>query len=301
MKLIRSFGVIAVVATMSFASIAHAAPTNETGFIAPYSGTAKFLKYAPTQVVAPAAINAPLGQKRADRIAKGLGFKKSKAFSARQYQLYMAGQGIGGGTPAAALASEVTVACVDYLTNSKANVMTRTINGVATPIVLGSYGLIVDNDGNLESPANTTSPCRQINVVLEPVALCKSSPPPNPTGLPCGYMGTWMRANGAKDTLAELYSSAYVGEAAFGAKSQGLSGVAQLVTNTKNNGGSATVGMSMVPSIWIANFLLIYALNPKLAAEMPAAWAPIPSEVANAISTSTTGQVSYAEFQSYFS
>lgn len=56
----------------------------------------------------------------------------------------------------------------------------------------------------------------------------------------------------------------------------------------------------MVPSIWIANFLLIYAVSPTAAAQMPAAWAPIPTDVANAISASETGQVSYSQYQSYF-
>ena len=53
------------------------------------------------------------------------------------------------------------------------------------------------------------------------------------------------------------------------------SGAAQLVTNTKGN-TTSIVGMSMVPSIWIVNFALIYTLNPRLAAKMPAYWAPIP-------------------------
>ena len=34
--------------------------------------------------------------------------------------------------------------------------------------------------------------------------------------------------------------------------------------------------MSMGPALWLVNFLLLYILNPALAAAMPADWAPIP-------------------------
>jgi hypothetical protein len=62
----------------------------------------------------------------------------------------------------------------------------------------------------------------------------------------------------------------------------------------------STVGMAMVPSIWIVNFLLIYALNPKAAANMPAYWAPLPTAVADALYASESGQVSYADYMQYF-
>ena len=94
-----------------------------------------------------------------------------------------------------------------------------------------------------------------------------------------------------------LYRSAYTAEAVYGNKSQQQAGTAQLVPNTK--GGSTTsVGMSMAPSIWIVNFALIYTLNPAKAAKMPARWTPIPSEIANAIEASPTGQVPYSEYAS---
>ena len=38
----------------------------------------------------------------------------------------------------------------------------------------------------------------------------------------------------------------------------------------------------MAPSIWLVNFALLYILNPSVAASMPAVWAPIPSNVADA-------------------
>jgi hypothetical protein len=96
-----------------------------------------------------------------------------------------------------------------------------------------------------------------------------------------------------------LYRSAFTVEAAYGAASQALSGAAQLTTNTKA-GVSTEVGLSMVPALWMVNFTLIYTLNPALAADMPAYWAPIPATVATAILASPTGQVRYSKYESDF-
>ncbi len=149
--------------------------------------------------------------------------------------------------------------------------------------MLGSYGLMVNRAGMLQSLANTDSPARQVNVVLEPG----------------GYLGTWCRQNGAQDSLQMLYRSAYTSEAVYGNKSQQQSGVAQLVPNQKGS-TSSTVGMSMAPSIWIVNFVAVYTLNPNLAAYMPARWTPIPANVAQAIKASPTGQVPYSKYESSF-
>ena len=90
---------------------------------------------------------------------------------------------------------------------------------------------------------------------------------------PGGYLGDWCRANGAEKSLRLLYRSAFTAEAVCGNKAQQVSGAAQLVTNKKRGKATKTVGMSMVPSIWIVNFALIYTLNPSLAAKMPTKWA----------------------------
>ena len=102
------------------------------------------------------------------------------------------------------------------------------------------------------------------------------------------------RARAAEASVEALYASAYTDELVFGLLSQQVSGAAQLVTNTKG-GVSTEVGMPMAPSIWLINFALLYMLSPDVAANMPAAWAPIPSEVADAILASPTGQVPYCE------
>ena len=293
----KSISVIFILAVIT-APFAKAA---DTGFELPFSGPLRYLKWAPKEASNSREINKPLGQSRADRIAAGLGFRKSKALTRKQFLLLTSGQGVGGGTPSALAAAKIIDESVNYLTNSNANIIIRNINGVPTPINLGSYGLIVNEDGALESPANATSPCRQVNVIIQPPLLCPPSDASSTTSLPCGYLNEWLRANGAKATLDELYRSAFFTEALFGARSQDISGTAQLVTNRKTSGSVGTIGMSMAPSIWLTNFLLIYTLNPKLAALMPSYWSPIPEEVATAIQASESGQVAYSAYQSYFS
>jgi hypothetical protein len=193
--------------------------------------------------------------------------------------LFVAGKGVGGNAADAKLVDQ----SARILTNTVGRPLVSKVNGHVRRSVLASYGLMVNKSGMLESPANTDAPTRQVNAVIEPG----------------GYLGTWCRANGAKDSLRALYASAFTAEAIYGNKSQQQSGVAQLVTNKKGK-ASATVGMSMVPSIWIVNFALLYTLKPSLAAEMPAAWAPIPRKVARAISASPTGQVPYQKYAKAF-
>jgi hypothetical protein len=277
-----------------------AAPGNTTGFQDPFTGPTQYLGYAATQAKTSVNVNAALGQKRADSIAKSLGFDKKRSLSAMQYTNFVSGYGIGGGTTASATAAKVMVTCLEYQTDTNANPKAKSADGTTTYPHLGSYGLAVNEDGALESVANSTNPCRQVNIVLEPAAACPPAAGTNPLNLPCGYMSNWMKANGASDTLAALYGSAYTAEVTDASKSQQISGVAQLVTNTKAGGVTSIVGMPMAPSVWLANFLIFYAINPGIAAEMPAFWAPIPSAVATAIAGSSTGQVPFANFASAF-
>ena len=96
-----------------------------------------------------------------------------------------------------------------------------------------------------------------------------------------------------------LYRSPYLVEAGYGYVAQQISGDAQLVTNRKG-GVATTVGMSMAPALWIVNFILIYTLNPDVAAAMPAYWTPIPPVVSSAIYASEHGQVPYADYRNAF-
>ncbi len=290
-----------VAVPLTTASAANAAGVLNSGFEQPFAGVKKYLPLAPKEATRGRQVNMPLGQAKADALAASFGFDKDKAFSDRQFRKFVTGRGKGKWTAAErAKAAELVDISTSYLTNTSANPIYRTIDGVRTEVVLGSYGLIVNKDGLLESPANASSPVRQVNWVLAPDAICQFPEIEPPPGIPCGYMGKWMRKNGARDTLKELYASAYTAEAVYGSQSQGSSEPWELVTNTRGDGSTATVGMAMAPSIWIANFLLIYSLNPRLAANMPAKWAAIPDEVAEALYASETGQVAYADYMQYF-
>lgn len=290
-----------VAVPLATASTANAAGVLNSGFEQPFAGVERYLPFAPKEAKRGRQINKPLGQQRADRLAEKFGFDKDKALSKRQFRLLISGRGRGPWTGAErAKAAELVDAGTSYLTNSTAHPMYRNIDGVRTEIVLGSYGLIVTEDGMLSSPAIDSSPVRQVNWVLAPDVVCNFPEISPPSGIPCGYMGKWMRRNGARDTLRELYASAYTAEAVYGSQSQGSSEPWELVTNTRADGSTATLGMAMAPSIWIVNFLLIYALNPRLAAKMPAKWEAIPADVADALYASETGQVSYADYQQYF-
>lgn len=213
----------------------------------------------------------------ADKIARKLGLRKADTFTKRQYLEFISGGGVGGNRAAAALADR----SAQILTNTTGRPLHSVVGGVLTPSVLASYGLFVNVRGLLESPANAKAPTRQFNRLLAPGC----------------YLDTWCRANGATRSLVQLYRSAFTVEAIYGAASQQLSGVAQLTTNT-TAGVSTEVGLSMVPALWLVNFTLIYTLNPRLAAHMPAYWAPIPAAVSDAILASPAGQVPYSELES---
>jgi hypothetical protein len=272
---------LAALSVLSLAAlhvIAQAA-TPATGFAQPYAGTPKYQEYAPTEATTASQVNRPLGSKAADRIARKLGLNKAHAFTAKQYALFISGKGVGGRQRDA----ELVDASVRIFTNTTGRPLYRKVNGKVTPIVLSSYGLFVDKFGMLESLANTNAPTRKVNVVLKPG----------------GYLGTWCRKNGCRDSLRMLYRSAYRSEVVYGNRSQKQSGVDQLVPNQKG-ARSSTVGMSMAPSIWIVNFVAVYTLKPKLAAYMPARWTPIPADVVQALKASRTGRVRYSEYQSSF-
>ena len=255
----------------------HAA--SETGFSKPFSGASRYEYLAPTEATDASQLNMPIGQRRADEIALGLGLVKADTLTEQQFLDFISGGGVGGDPAAAKLVDE----SVRILTNTTGRPLYSKVKGVLTPSVLASYGLFVNERGWLMSLANEEAPTRQVNAVIAPG----------------GYMGEWMRANDATSSLVQLYRSGYTVEAFYGFLAQQQSGAAQLVTNTKG-GVSTEVGMSMAPAIWLVNFALIYTLNPEVAAFMPAYWAPIPATVADAILRSPKGKVRYSRFASAF-
>lgn len=304
-RAVATISVLAAAALMqtSAPASAYVAPaTSDTGFAQPFAGAERWLPQAPTRAVSRQQVNAPLGQRRADRLAAALRFDTSKAMTHQQYALFLSGGGRGGGGADAEKAAELIEKSVRYLTNSTATRMYRTIDGKRTRILLGSYGLIVNRDGILESPAHASSPVRQVNWVLAPMALCRTQGPPPDLHLPegtCGYMGRWLRRN-ARATLEALYASAYTSELPYGSESQGQTEPHEILPNTAK-GVTTYVGMPMAPAIWIVNFLLIYALSPAKAGHMPAYWQPLPAQVSEALQDpSNAGQVPYRRYQHLF-
>ena len=295
---------------------ASAAPiSTDTGFNETNAGVVKYQPYAPTEATRARQVNAPLTQKEADRLARIFGFDKDKAFTKKQYAAFVSGKGRPAGyTKAEARkAAQLTRLSVEYLTNTTGNTYTRIIDGEEVTVNLGSFGLIVDKDGMLRVPANCPdpsspdfsdcSPVRQINWVLAPDAICDNpdlakSPP---AGVPCGYMGAWMRNNKARGTLKELYGSAYAREIPYASQSQDDAGIPQLIYVQRPDGSTAAVGVPVAPAMWILNYLLVYALDPEVARFFPAYWEPIPEEVVTAIEESENGQVAYADFMELFS
>ena len=258
---------------------AAASPGTGTGFAPPFSGVPAFEHVAPPKLTNPAQLNRPLGQQAADRIAAQIGLHRGDALSPELARKLVTGGGVGGDRQSA----KTIEACILILTNTTGRPMLSKIDGQVVRSVLGSYGVYVNTKGQLQSPANEAAPTRQVNTLIAPG----------------GYVGNWLRANGATDTLIALYRSAYTVELLPGFFSQQISGPAQLVTNTKG-GVTTKVGMSMAPPLWIVNFALIYIVNPRLAAQMPAYWAPIPGPVARAMEASPSGQVPYARYAKYF-
>ena len=276
----RSIGLLAAGALSlgALAGVGSASASPATGFASPYSGTPRFERFSAPRSSSDAQVNVPLGRKGAERVARGIGLDPSKVLTRRQRVLLMSGRGVGGQRGPAKLID----ASMRILTNTWGRPLVSNCDGVPTRTVLGSYGLSVNRDCMLESSAQESMPTRKVNEVL----------------MPGGYMGRWMRAHGAKAVLANLYGSAYTREAYLGYKSQQISGNAQLVPNQRGTATPETTAMPMAPSIYIANFALIYVLNPKFAAKMPAYWTPMPTELATALRNSPTGQVPYQQFRS---
>jgi hypothetical protein len=255
--------------------------SEESGFSAPFSGTPEYEHVAPKEMSDSDQLNRPIGQPLADEIAREIGLKKSDVLTDEQYREFIAGQGVpGSGDPEQAQQVDQSV---KILTNTVGHPLPyKDEKGKTGTSVLASYGLFVTTDGYLESPAYETAPTYLVNKVI----------------MPGGYMSGWMKANGATKSLTQLYKSAYTSEAAYGNQAQSQSKPDELITNT-NGGVNSVVGMSMGPALWIVNFALIYTLNPSLAAEMPAKWAPVPTNVAQAIHA-RGGRVAYSKVSSYF-
>ena len=251
------------------------------GFSEPYCGEKEWEKYTPTPIDASSPkLHEGIGRERADELAKIFGIEKRKCLSSMKFLQLISGSGVGGNMTETLILNQAT----NWFINSKDNPIICNINGVPTPIVLGSYGLMVNEDGKLQSLAQDSSPCRKANELLAPG----------------GYLPTWFKANGAEDSMIMFWASKALRDGViYGSISQIIAEKNAELVEYKSGASSAYVGMSMIPPIWIVNFIAVYVLDPELAALMPAYWTPIPTPVKEALIASPTGQVNYDDFKQY--
>lgn len=254
-----------------------------SGFTNPFSGDKRYERFSPIVAKNKNQINEPLGQARADEIARQLGMVKSDCFTQQQFLWFVTGVDMGKRTSNSIAAAYLVDECIFILTNTKDNPLIRPVNGQPTAVTLGSYGLTVSTNGMLESVANTNCPCRQVNELLGPG----------------GYVSTWCTNNGASKSIEMLRKSAYTPQVPYGSVAQTQTDPYELVTNTART-NTSVVGMSMIPPIWEVNFCLIYMLNPALAANMPAYWTAIPKSIVDGINASTNGQVPVDDYAGDF-
>ena len=251
------------------------------GFSEPYCGEKEWEKYTPTPIDASSPkLHEGIGRARADELAKIFGIEKRKCLSSMKFLKLISGSGVGGNMTETLILNQAT----NWFINSKDNPIICNIDGVPTPIVLGSYGLMVNEDGKLQSLAQDSSPCRKANELLAPG----------------GYLTTWFKANGAEDSMIMFWASKALRDGViYGSISQIIAERNAELVEYKSGSSSAYVGMSMIPPIWIVNFIAVYVLDPELAALMPAYWTPIPKEVKQALMASEEGQVDYKDFKQY--
>ncbi|HEX6772191.1 MAG TPA: hypothetical protein VF126_09220 [Acidobacteriaceae bacterium] len=101
---------------------------------------------APPENVHPDQINEPLGRKRADRIAALLGIDQSMILTDQEYQCLI-------GQPPRDVSRAIIYACSANLTNSNGN----------TEIPLSSYGLYLNEKGDVRSDCAPHAPCLEFN------------------------------------------------------------------------------------------------------------------------------------------
>lgn len=103
-------------------------------------------RLAPGKYRQPDQINQPLGSRRAEQIARLLGVDDDLILTDEEYQCLI-------GTPPRSPDREIIFRCTIDLTNSLGN----------TEIPLSSYGLSLDEEGNIRSLCAPSAPCLEFN------------------------------------------------------------------------------------------------------------------------------------------
>jgi hypothetical protein len=109
----------------------------------------KFVRLAPSRARRREQINKPLGIERAAQLARALGMDESMILTEQQYRCLI-------GTPPRTPDQQTFFRCIQQLTNS---------NGTAA-IPLSSYGLYVNEQGDVRSVCAPDAPCLDVNALL---------------------------------------------------------------------------------------------------------------------------------------
>ena len=128
-----------------------------------------FVRLAPHRARRGKQINKPLGMKRAAQLAQVLGIDDSMILTEKQYRCLI-------GTPGNRTADQQTFfQCIRQLTNSKGN----------AAIPLSSYGLYVNDEGDVRSVCAPNAPCLDVNALL--------LGPFEQIALECGFLHKFLR------------------------------------------------------------------------------------------------------------
>ena len=111
---------------------------------------AKWERLGPPKFRQPEHLNEPMGKRRALQLAHLLGITDSMILTDAEYHCFI-------GTPPRTPDQETIFRCIYNMTNSKGNAV----------IPLSSYGLNVNEQGDIRSVCATNSPCLNINSLLE--------------------------------------------------------------------------------------------------------------------------------------
>lgn len=129
----------------------------------------KFVRLAPSRARRSQQINQPLGRERAAQLARALGIDESMILTEEQYRCLI---GIPGNrTPD----QQTFFLCIRQLTNSKGN----------AAIPLSSYGLYVNQQGDVRSVCAPDAPCLDVNALLVG--------PFEKIALQCGFLQKFLR------------------------------------------------------------------------------------------------------------
>jgi hypothetical protein len=129
----------------------------------------KFVRLAPHRARRGKQINKPLGVERAAQLAQALGIDDSMILSEKQYRCLV-------GKPGNRTSVQQTFfRCIRQLTNSKGN----------AAIPLSSYGLYINNEGDVRSVCAPDAPCLDVNALLVG--------PFEQLALQCGFLEKFLR------------------------------------------------------------------------------------------------------------